>query len=578
MRVATAHLDRFLRAAHKQRWVIALLLLLFVLAMCFVWLLGLATTPARYTSDPVSLTPYGVPKVQVRITYPICLDLQTADDLASMVTISARALSETATEPFEIVFPLPDEAIAFVDQHNMHVPGRLRVVPGYPDALPYDLRVHHGNTQLQGGLLRPYRVEVLPMVRVGGQVTPVPELTFGICLESHLQHMMRAFASSFFDIGTPYLLIAALVLLAVLGWQRIRLNQRLRRGKELAIIYSQLCEHIKLERWSEARQRIETIRLLEPGYRDLDQLDTLVSSAETAAWRREQLYRVGVQAYRDSDWPSAVQAFGTIEAETPYYRDVRFLRRTAALYANLQSRDRSLRLTAARELGQIADLVNMRPLLEALGDRSEEVAAAATQSFHEIGLQAFDTLLAGLAHERKPVREHAYQLIEDLGQSARELLVGALRCSDPDVTAQVAMLLIELGARDKLASALLTVGTSHLRGIVHALRKDSAAASIALVNVLLKAPLDRQQVVINALAALKLDVDIDRRIAEAMRATKDATHKDLLERAVRAQAASFHVTGPAPSMAIEPIEGPQGEPDDGQMQSKRRWFWLLDRR
>ena len=64
----------------------------------------------------------------------------------------------------------------------------------------------------------------------------------------------------------------------------------------------------------------------------------MVTSAEMAARRREQLYQIGVEAYRARNWPSAVQAFGAIEQETPYYREVRFLG-GSALYADLASRD-----------------------------------------------------------------------------------------------------------------------------------------------------------------------------------------------------------------------------------------------
>jgi hypothetical protein len=339
----------------------------------------------------------------------------------------------------------------------------------------------------------------------------------------------------------PYLFLGLVLLLVAWGWYRIIRSRRRGLERELASSYGTLREQIKLDRWADARKEIDYIRLLRPHYRDVDQIDTLVGAAETSKWRREELYQAGLVAYRERDWPSAVQAFGAVEREAPYYRDVRFLRRTAALYADLHSRDRSLRIAAARELGDVADLIDMIPLIEALGDRSPEVADAVEASFQGLGLEAFGVLLKGIKHESSAVRQRAYRLIEGYGQSAHEQLTKALHSTDPRIVEPVAMLLVTLGAREELAKALLWTAPEHHGAIVTAMTSEGIAACNPLIQTLLGAPVERQQVVINALAALKLDVRIDHRLEEVLRQTKDSAKKDLLRRALGAEPTSFQM-------------------------------------
>ena len=512
-------------------------------------------SPARHAGDAVALDAYGLPDVYLKIIYPTRLSVEHGGSKATAITVLARADSKEAIQPLELVLPLPDEALAFVDLQGTHVPGRLQIIPGYPDAWPYDLRVVHGDTQFRAGPLRPYRVSILPAIRNDGQIVSVPELAFRIRLESRWEGAFREFAVSFSSVGTPYLLVAVVLLLVAGVWQQVNQGRRRASEKKLTALYVRLREQVKLDHWAEARREIERIRHLRPHYRDTDQLDSLVSAAESAGWRREQLYSNGLRAYKDRDWPTAVHAFRAVEEETPYYRDVRFLRRTAALYADLGSRDRSLRLDAARELGEVADLVDMTPLLIALGDRSSEVADAARDSFQRIGHDALDVLLGGLAHRDQALRQRAYSLIEGMGQSARDGLLGALRSSTPRITGQAAMLLIALGARQELAEALLWLPPEHQEGVVTALISEGLVACNALIAVLLKAPPGRQQVLINALAALKSCENIDHRLAERMRATKDAAQKELLQRALDAPATSFRVSGK--SVLSEPSEGSQ---------------------
>jgi len=569
MKVPRLRVEPLLQKMRRYRWVLAGALLALALVVSLSWFLSLATSPARRAGRPVGLDAYGIPGVELKIVYPARLGVQArGDDLAS-VTVFGRALSEATTQPLELVFPLSDGSIAFVDLNGTHVPGRLKVVPGYPDALPHDLRVVHADTQLRGALLRPRRVAILPMVRVEGKTLAVPELAFEIRLESHWEQIARTFCASVVRVGTPYLVLGLIA--AVVGWAYLRLSSERRKAREerLLPLYSRLREHMNLERWQDARREIEEIRLLEPRYHNVEEMDALVSAAEGAAWRREQLYNEGLQAYHARDWPSAARAFSAIEKEDGFYRDVRFLRRTAALYADLTSRDRSRRVAAAHELGQIADLIDATPLLFGLGDGSEEVADAAEQAFRRIGIGAFDILLAGLADRADGVQERAYRLIQGYGQEARDSLLAALRSGNPRITRRVARLLIELGARQELANALLTASGPHQEGIVEALMGEGIGASGVLIDVLLKAPPERQQLVINALAAVKTKADIDRHIAEDLRAAKEPAAKDLLQRALRTAAAPFRVAGDAPAVQSLPVERQSRRLESGRRPKRR---------
>jgi hypothetical protein len=556
-----ALLSRWASLARVQRWTLTAALLAVVGLLTLGWLTRLATAPARLISDEVDLGPYGLPGIELQIIYPARLTISQDASRPGLITVLARATSEEAITAFELVLPLPDNAVSFVDTFGNHVPVRLRVVPGHPDAVPYTLRVAHGQTQLQGRLLLPYRVPVVPAVRGDNEALSVRAMAFEIKLESRWEHTYRLLGAAFSTVALPSLLIGVM---ALLGWgifQRHQRCQRARMEHMLAAAYMRLREHIKLEQWTDARREIEQISITRPHYRDVEHLDTVVSAAETSAWRREQLYTLGIQAYQRHDWPTAVQAFRAIEQESPYYRDVRFLQRTAALYADLRSRDRSLRRRAAEELGQVADLLDLSPLVAALGDRSEQVAEAAMASFRIMGLPAVDVLLGGLAHGDATVRERCHRLLEELGQSAREPVTEALRSPDARITAGAATLLAHLGARRELATALLWAPPEHLDGLVTALLSEGAAAATSLIEVLLQAPPERQQTVINALAALKAREDISRRLEEAQRATRDAAQKALLQRALDAQPAGFATGARRPSEAPPSDAGGAQVPD-----------------
>lgn len=550
------HTRRALAWAGRHRLTVSIALLSLAAIVTLSWFVSLAASPARHAGTPVLLGAYGRPEVEVRVIHPTRLSVDETGERAARVTLLARctqrcALDPAAIAPIELAFFLPDDAVAFVDADGNHIPGRMRITPGYPAALPHDLRLAHGNTQLQGGLFFPYHVRIVPLLLTDEGAIPMPELAFGVRLESVWEQSLRTFAVGMARYGTPYLMLLALVMVAVGAGQRVRRQRVLAREKRLATIYGQLSEHVKLERWSEARQLIESIRTLQPHYRDIDRLDSMVTSAEMAAWRREQLYQIGIEAYRARNWPSAVQAFGTIEEETPYYREVRFLRRTAALYADLASRDRSRRVQAAQELGEIADLFDMTPLLHALGDHSTGVADAADDALRRIGADALDVLLSGLTADPPAIRERCFRLIQGMGQAVRPSLLGALRSADPRLTAPVASLLASLGAREELANALLVAPEPHQEGIVEALVSEGMAASSALIAALLQAPAERQQTVINALAALKLRVELDRRLDEALRSTRDPAARELLQRAQRTPAAPFRVAGDAPPVDVQ---------------------------
>ncbi len=502
---------------------------------------AVAWGPARWASPWASLGPLGLPQTEVRIVYPTRLSTGQGLAGAQPVTVLARSQAPVApTAPtVEVWLTLPDEGLAFVDAQGRHIAGRVLVQPGARDAIPQDILVAQDDTQLSRGLLARGRARIEPLAVVAGEELALPDLAGRVRLLGRWGTAYAALADGLERVALPALGVGLLALSGLGIWRRGRRERAARQDRRLGELYTRLRGQITVENWADARVAIEQIRLLAPNYRDVPHLEATVGAAETAASRREQLYVAGVRAYRQRDWPGAVQSFGAIEEETPYYRDVRFLRRTAALYADLQSRDRSLRLAAAEQLGAVADLVDYAPLVAALADRSERVAEAAMAAFRAIGLSALDALLGGLTHEQETVRTRAYQLIEGLGQQARVSLVGALRSSDPTITAAVSRLLVTLGARQELADALLWAEPEHQPGLVAALLGEGPAAYPALVQGLAHAAPARQPVLIDALAALKCQHDLDRRLDESLRATKDPSLRELLQRAAKAPAAPF---------------------------------------
>lgn len=541
-----------LNALHERRWLILAGAVLLVLALTVSWLVGAATRPLRRTSQRFELGAYGYPNVALSVSYPLSLSPQSDAAIETRVSVSALALTPDATAPLDLVLSLPDEAVTFVDAGGVHTSGRLTVTPGYPDPLPYDLYLQHGNTQLRGGLLRAHRVTVVPTIRRADQAIAIDELAFRLRLTSLLEQAARRLSKTLITDAAPYLLVAAI--LAAGAWVAYHLTRRrrLRHQQLLAVTYGRLREQIKLQRWADARSLIERLRLESAHYRDIDQLDVVVSAAETGSWRREQLYKSGIDAYRQRDWPAAVQSFAAIEQETPYYRDVRFLSRSAALYADLGSRDRSRRIGAARDLGEVADLVDMQPLIMALGDPSAQVAEAAQDALRKIGVGAADDLLAGLVNGRTAVRQGCFKLLEKLGQAAREPLLGALHSSDPAMTRQAAQLLVSLGARKELAEALLHVSDAHLPGLVAALQSEGSAGVGPLIETLLQAPPTRQPVLVGALAALKATAEVDRRLEEAIRSSRSPEDRALLEQALSTPAGPFEAPATLALPAAEP--------------------------
>ena len=568
--------DHALKRLFSQRWALIVAVLAFACVVTASWIVRLALAPARHASEFVSLDAHGIPGVELKVIHPTRLGEDQIGRDAEIITVTARASDGEPVAPFDLVLLLPDEAVAFTDRDGGHVPGRLRITPGFPDAIPHDLFVAHGNTSNRSGFLGSDHVDISAILHVGGTTKPVPELGFRIRLESRWERATRLFVTAVSSVAMPYLLLGVISGLGLWTWQQYRAASRRRAERSLAVLHARLREEIKLERWPTARQTIECIQLERPQYRDVERLDTLVSSAETAAWRRQQLYETGVLAYTSGDWPRAIQAFAAIETESPYYRDVRFLTRTATLYTDLCSRDRSLRVRAAGELGMIADLVDMLPLLLALGDHASEVADAAEASFNRIGLQAFDALLGGLGHEMPSIRERAYRIVKGQGQAARGELQTGLHSPDPRTTEPVAQLLAEIGAFEDLANALIWIAPEHHEGIVSALAGAGAVAANALLATLIAAPPERQQAVINAVCTLKSHAQIDRRIEALLHSTKEPSSRALLRRVLDAPASGFGATDSTPALLdTEPV-APQAQ-DRGR--KPRPWrSRLLDRR
>jgi hypothetical protein len=518
-------------------------------------LLGLgriAAAPDRQASAVVPLDQAGLSGVTLQLTYPTYLSPDADRDHPRLVTARVEAQNAESVTPFTLMLLLPDASLAFVEPGGTQVPGTIVAIPGYPAAASYDLWLAHDGAPRAGAFGTSQSVALVPVVQHEGVRTELSELAVRIRLLSPGAQTVRHVARSLARYELPTSIAILLVAVTVAFVRHVQRHRRCERERALADRYRQLRESVRLEQWRAARLLLEDIRRERSDYRDVDQIDAIVSAAETATWRRGQLYREGVRAYRERDWPKAINALRTVEQETPYYRDVAFLRRTAELYADLASRDRSRRVTAARTLGEVADLVDYGSLVEALGDRSREVARAAQEAFGQIGIQAFDALIAALAHRKVAVREGAYALIRDMGQDVRDDLLTALHSANPRITRPVASLLAHLGAREELAQALLWSAPEHHEGIVAALEQEGVASTGALVRALREAPPSRRQTVINALGALKATIDIGRRLEEALRATKNPKERMLLQRALDAAPSPFATQADAVGPSEQP--------------------------
>jgi len=547
-----------LAALHAHRTELAIALGLFALLVLFAVFVRVGDAPLRRVGDDVDLASYGIEGVHLHMIYPTRLE-PFSDGQIETVTVMARADDAAWDRAISVVLPLSDDSVAYVDGEGMRVPGRLEITPGYPEALPHELRVLHARTQLRGGLLGRHMVSVEPRVLVDGTWVAVPELSFRLALEAPWLRTMRRVASFLAGAGLPALLILAAMLVVVLAWGRLRQRRRLAQEQQLAGRYRQLREHVRLSEWGQARSELEDIRTVDAGYRDLPQLELMVNAAESRSWRLEQLYEAGWAAYKRRDWPEAIHALRAVEDEAPYYRNVAFLQRTAALYADLASRDRSRRLAAAQTLGQVGDLLDMMPLLYALGDPSEQVAEAASDSIEAIGLGAVDTLLAGLSLDAPQVRQRSYNLLRSFGQEAKASLVGALRSSDPRVTASAAKLLANLGALEALVYALGVVSEPHQSGIAEALLSEGLATCRPMVNALLSCPPEKRDLYVRLLVALRHREPVDRHLEELLRSTREARHKVLLKRVLAGEPEPFTADmGSAPRSHPPAIEATPG--------------------
>ncbi len=506
------------------------------LVALYLWAAVIGYAPTRIASPYVPLDQMGYPGVALKVVHPAYLGPSNTGPLAQPISLVARASSAAHAVPVTLAIALPDDALALVDRSGAHVSGRLTLTPGFPEETPRDVWLAYGGTQVGMRLMGSHRVTITPAIVSDGAVVAVSDLTFVVAADSPARQMFRRVARTG-TIALPLVvLMVGIVVFMLSQWHQRQRQVRLAQERLLAGRYAELRSHIKLEQWSEARQEIESIQALQPVYRDVGQLDSLVSSAESASWRREQLYSSGLEAYRQRDWAAAAQAFATLEDETPYYREVRFLRRTAALYADLRSRDRSMRVEAARQLGQVGDLVDTAPLIDSLGDRSDQVADAAEEALRQIGAQVADDLIGALKHTNGAVRGRAFRLLQQMGRSVYERLLAGLHSNDLQVTRGVARLLAHLGAREELAKALLWLDPQHHDGVGRALARESVAAVPVITEVLFSAPPERRQVIINVYAGLLDQEEVQVRVEELLRGTRDARHRALLQRVLRAAA------------------------------------------
>ncbi len=532
-------LDKLRACLDEGGRLVWLLLLSFLLFFCLVfasWSWRVAGAPERCVTPYVPLAPLGLEDIEIAIDYPLRL---APDDGAQPLTALIRSQVPTPSASFELMLSSSNEGLIFVDEEGRRVPARLEVRSGYPDPLPYSLYVRHADTQIQGNLLRSVQVELRPHICGDDGCESIDALDLRLALDGRHSDRLRKIGAwlgrsllPIILLGGPLLVAAGLAYVAWRGQRRVR-------EKRLMRLYAQLRQEMRRGKWTAAQDTLEAIRSERPHYRDVDRLAESVYSEHDIERRREDLYRRGLAAYRAGDWTTAAELLRELVEEAPYYRRVAYLARTAMLYADLQSRDCSRRVAAAETLGQVADLMNMKPLLDTLGDRRSAVAEAAERAFEEIGPDAFETLLQGLIHQKEQVRQRAYRLLAGYGQSVRAELVEALHSDDPGITARVAQLLAKLGARQELADALLWIGRPHRLGVVEALLSEGVAAVDVLLETLVKAPPEREQLLIEAIAALKAHVDIDRRIAEALRAANDSRQRALLQRVQRAEPQPF---------------------------------------
>ena len=98
----------------------------------------------------------------------------------------------------------------------------------------------------------------------------------------------------------------------------------------------------------------------------------------------------------------------------------------------------------------------------------------------------------------------------------------------------------------------------------------------ALIETLIEAPVERRQIVLNALAALKGEADITSHLGRALRSIKDPEKKKLLQRALDLSPTSFHVSDGVPSAPQLPS---REEADEESVPQEDRSWWqkLLDR-
>ncbi len=602
-----------LNARHWRTAAIAALAALWVLVAAGA-LVGGGYTPPRQAGPELDLSAAGHPGVRLRLLYPAALP---ASGQPAILTILARASSPDRTDALTLAVDPADDAAGFVDRDGWPIPGRVAVVPGYPEAAPYALRLAHTSSTLRGGWLSPRRVPVSVYLVNADGARALSELAFSVAIPARLPSAARNLATHAAE--RLWIPLTAVTLLVAAGWVGQRLladrraadadhraaldaertaladhraalvaertalanqraalaaehtalanhraavaDQRARTAEAARSAYEHLQELLRAERWDEARQAVGALRAIAPSYRDVAAIDIRLGEQAAARQRREALTRAGLDAYDRQDWSAAAVALAEVEQGDESTRDLAFYRRTAALYVDLGSRDRSRRVAAARALGEVGDLTVWSPLIAALGDPADAVADAAEQSLLHAGPATQEALMDALRSETAAVATRSARVLRGHGQAVRDRLLAALREPDAAIAPQVTRLLAELGGRRELAEALLWAGDAQLPALAAALAGEGVLASTVLVEILLKAPPERLGVVLAAIAALKTRADVARPLEEAYRATRDRGERERLERAIAVPAAPY--TGPIETAApaqedtsSAPAEGP----------------------
>ena len=523
-----------------------------IVVLVVVWIVLVANAlifaviaPSNQVIGPVELSDYPSPGVTVEMVLPQRLETWNTTDAAQVLTLYVTP-HRPDVEGVSLVFALGDRSVVLTDVNGQILSGPIEVSFQYPAEMILPLYVATAATGEGSGLLSFHTVSLNLYTLRDGVQTPVDGLGTQIALSSRLGSALRRVNDFLTRIALP--IMAILTPFVLLGnWWAKRRQRQTDAQKALDARYVFIRELVDAGQIVRAREAAALLRREAPNYARIDHLDEFLStlgSAELTASsvvssNTESTLDEGIKAYKARDWELACGLLHTAQATDEYNPHLQFLYRTSCLYLALSGRDRSKRIAALRELGEIGDLVDLVPIVDALDDANSTVAKAAEETLLAIGPVAFDALARGLKNPSQSIKRRSRNVLASLGQDIREQLLSLLHTRDAELVAIASELLIGLGAREQLADALLWADPTVLDGIVRALVSDEIVALQPLLDVLLRAPSERQPYVLAAIGELKKHVNIDRRIEDMQRSVRDGEKRNLLGRALRMNALDY---------------------------------------